>query len=103
MDSYSTGQLSADVAQADEARTKRAFIGFLSSALGVDQVMTTDDGWIANSPNQYVIANPDGTYSRVGQSVSNLNSGGLSAGGFTLTPGLLIAGGLAFVLFKLLK
>lgn len=103
MDSFSLGQTSADVAQADEARTKRAFIGLLSSALGVDQIMTTDDAWAANTPGQYVIANPDGTYSKVGQSVSNLNSGNLAAGGFTITPGLLIVGALAFLLFKSLK
>lgn len=101
MDSYSTGQLSAETAQADEARTKRAFIGFLSSALGVDQVMTSDDAFPVNTPGQYIIANPDGTYSKVGQSVSNLNSA--SVGGFTVTPGLLVMGLLGFLLFKAIK
>lgn len=89
------------VAQADEDRTKRMFIGLLSSALGVDQTYAADDYHVGNAPDQYVIANPDGTYSVQGRARSNLNSGAAAAG-LVIPPGLLLLGGL-FLAVKLLK
>lgn len=93
-------QLIADqTAQADEDRTKRLFIGFLSSVLGVDQTLNTADAspTMGAAPGQYVIANPDGTYSVQGQSVSNLNIPATVAG---VPVGLLLLAGLAYVLLR---
>ncbi len=93
-------QLIADqTAQADEDRTKRLFVGFLSSVLGVDQTMNGVDAvpTAGNSPGQYVIANPDGTFSVQGQSVSNLNIPATVAG---VPVGLLLMAALAFVLLR---
>lgn len=84
--------------QADIERTKRAFVGLVGAALGVEQSYSQDDGYIVPSTGQYVIANPDGTYSQQGTSNSNLNSG-LGAG-FVLTPGLLLIGALLFFALK---
>lgn len=104
MNESSSGLVAAQTAQADEERTKRAFIGFLSSALGVDQTYTNDDAFAQNAPGQYIIANPDGSYSQVGRSVSNLNSSTAQVAGFAVTPGLLIIGAvLAFVAIRALK
>lgn len=85
-------------AQADEDRTKRAFVGFLSSALGLDQNYTSDDASPIGADRGYVIANPDGSYSAVGQSRSNLQ--GVSVAGLTITPGLLILAAVAFFILK---
>lgn len=92
--------LTADqVNQADTERTKRAFVGFLSSALGVDQTYAYEDTNVGNLPGQYIIANPDGTYSQLGRSNSSQQSA--MPGGFVLTPGLLILGAVAaFFLLK---
>lgn len=93
-------QLIADqTAQADEDRTKRAFIGFLSSVLGVDQTLNSTDSMPTSgaAPGQYIIANPDGTYSVQGQSVSNLNIPATVAG---VPIGLLLLAGLAYVLLR---
>lgn len=92
---------SAQVAQADEDRTKRLFVGFLSSALGVDQTYAADDNFVGNPSDQYYIANPDGTYSVQGRARSNLNSA-TTAAGLVIPPGLLLLGGL-FLAVKLLK
>lgn len=89
---------SAQVQQSDEERTKRLFVGFLSSALGVDQTYSGSDQHIASAPDQYVIANPDGSYSVVGRSRSNLQSPAVATG---ISP-LLLLGGL-FMLWKLVK
>jgi hypothetical protein len=93
------GQLSTAVQDADVERTKRVFIGFLSSVLGVDQTYATDDGYISNAPGQYIIANPDGTYSQVGRSVSSQQ--GITAGGMVITPVMLaLLAVAAYVIFK---
>lgn len=90
--------LTADQEQAaDEDRTKRLFIGFLTSALGVDQTYIGADGQPASQTGQYTILNPDGSYSVQGQSVSNQNT---VAGALGLSPGLLLLIGLAFFLLK---
>lgn len=97
MGSYSD-LVASQTEQQDEQRTKRAFVGFLSSVLGVDQVYTNDDASASQASGQYIIANPDGTYSRLGQPVSNIQR--TSAGGLVLSPGLLILAGLAFFLLR---
>lgn len=93
-------QLAAD--KADEERTKREFIGFLSSVLGVDQSYTTDDGRVMSwQPGQYVIANPDGTASQLGQPVSNVQRAAApAASGVTISPGLLLVLGVALLLLR---
>jgi t-SNARE complex subunit (syntaxin) len=95
----SASSLTADqVNQADTERTKRAFVGFLSSALGVDQTYAYEDSNVGNLPGQYIIANPDGTYSQVGRAVSSQQA---SIAGITVTPALLILGAIAaFFLLK---
>lgn len=99
MDNISNSLTIDQVNAASEERTKRLFVGFLSSALGVDQTYTNTDGYVANAPNQFVIANPDGSYSTVGRSQSNLQ--GVNSPGMQLSPLMLLLGG--FLLFKLLK
>lgn len=91
----------AQVQQADETRAKRMFIGLLSGFMGVDQNYTGEDGYIANAPNQFVIANPDGTYSVQGRNQSNLQ--GIASANTLGIPTvlLLLAGGL--LLLKLAK
>lgn len=83
--------------QADEVRTKRLFIGFLSSVLGVDQTLNGQDGAPVRTTGQYLIANPDGTYSVLGQSVSNQNTAAATAAGFPV-PLLLLVGVFLFLL-----
>ena len=96
---YESQQLADQTKQADKERTARAFIGFLSSALGVDQTLNSVDAspTAGSAPGQYVIANPDGTYSVQGQSVSNLNIPSTVAG---VPVGLLLLAGLAYVLLR---
>lgn len=92
-------QLVADQTdQQDQARVSRAFVGFLSSVLGVDQPLTSDDAYAAQRTGQYVIANPDGSYSIQGQAVSNRQAG--AAAGLVLSPTLLLLAGLAFLLLR---
>lgn len=97
-----TQGLTADqVNQADTERTKRLFVGFLSSALGVDQTFANDDMNPTNAPGQYIVANPDGTYSTIGRSQSNLNSAQSPINsGLVITPGLILLAVAAFFLLK---
>jgi hypothetical protein len=98
---YTASGLTAEqVQQADEERTKRAFIGFLSSAVGLDQTYANDDPYIGQAPGMYVIANPDGSYSQQGRSVSNQQSITSAAPGVVITPGLLVVGFLLFLAFR---
>lgn len=102
MDAYTVNGLDTpQVAQADEFRTKRLFVGLLSSALGVDQTYANEDYNASNAPDSYIIANPDGTFSVQGRARSNLNSRQVAAG-LVIPPGLLLLGGL-FLLVKLAK
>ena len=83
---------------ADEMRTKRAFVGFLSSVLGVDQTYAGQDATVGNRADQFTIADPQGNYSQLGQPVSNLNQPLAAAG---VSPGmLLLIAGLVFLLAK---
>lgn len=93
-------QLVADATRtADEERTKRAFIGFLSTALGVDQTPVGQDAVMGRGTGQFTVANPDGTYSVQGQAVSNVQ-GVIGPGGLMITPGLLLLVGVAYLLLK---
>lgn len=93
-----SGLVADQVSAADEERTKRAFVGFLSSVLGVDQTMTSADGQVGNATGQYVIAdNRNGNYSTLGQPVSNQNAG-MSIAGVPL--GLILLAGVAFALLS---
>lgn len=93
-------QLVADATrEADEDRTKRAFIGFLSSALGVDQTPVGQDGYMGRSTDQFSLANPDGSQSLLGRSVSNVQAG-FGPAGLVISPGLLLLAGVAFFLLK---
>ena len=105
---YATDQ-ALQANQADEDRTKRAFVGFLTAALGVDQTYTNQDAVIASPPGTYIVAAPDGTYSILGQSSSNLNTGraaqpaaGLNVAGITIPPIILLAG-LAWLALRALR
>ena len=87
--------------EADEERTKRLFVGLFASALGVDQNYVGDDGRALSPTGQYIIANPDGTYSELGRSVSNVQQAAApAASGLTLSPGLLLVLGVALLLLK---
>ena len=97
METTASGIVSAQTQQADIERTKRAFVGFLGSVLGVDQTYANEDQYVGNAPGQYVIANPDGTYSAMGRSSSNLQS---VAPGFAITPALILIGLVAFFALK---
>lgn len=86
--------------QADEERTKRLFVGFLSSALGVDQTYIGEDAMPGGRPGQYLSVNPvSGNYSVMGQSVSSQN--GLRAGASGLSVGTLLL--LAAVVYLVVK
>ena len=87
--------LAAD--RADEERTKRLFVGFLSSVLGVDQTFNGEDGRAQSSANQYIIGNPDGTYSQLGRPVSNVQAGTTVAG---IPTGFLLLVGLALLILR---
>ena len=81
---------------ADEWRTKRAFVGFLSSVLGVDQTGNNVDYYAANRADQYIIGNPDGSYSALGQPVSNKQAGTVAG----IPTGFLLLAGLALLLLR---
>ena len=81
---------------ADDERSKRMFVGFLSSILGVDQTMNGVDYYAANRADQYIIGNPDGSYSVLGQPVSNQQRG--TVGG--IPTGFLLLAGLALLLLR---
>ena len=79
----------------DEQRTKRAFISFLSTALGNDQTLTSQDAYAVNYPRQYQTIGPNGTDGVEGQPRSNVQRAA------TVTPGVLLLG--LVVLFQLLR
>lgn len=82
---------------ADEARTKRLFVGVFASLLGVEQNYITDDGRVIGPVNQFTIANPDGGAAVVGQPISNTNT--VSAvGGIPI--GWLMLAGVAWLLMR---
>lgn len=98
---YTTAaQLQAD--ERDEERTKRQFVGLVASALGVDQSYLSDDARASSMlPDRYIIANPDGTFSTLGQPASNVQRATEpAAAGITITPGLLLIIGAALLLLR---
>jgi len=90
------------VDQADQQRVQRAFIGLFASLLGSDQTNLNDDAYAANRTGQYIIANPNGTYSQQGQPVSNQQTLlGTTPGGLVVSlPLLLIGAALAYFALK---
>jgi hypothetical protein len=85
------------MAESDTDRVNRSFLGFMSSALGVDNNYVGDDGVMRQATGQYITMNPlDGSYSVVGSPVSTLQQRGVAAGG----GGLLLLLVLGFVLLK---
>ena len=83
--------------QADDERTRRLFVGFLSSVLGVDQTVNGVDYGAGNRADQYIISNPDGTYSQLGQPVSSQQGRAPVAG---IPTGFLLLAGLALLLLR---
>jgi hypothetical protein len=78
------------IKQQDEQRTARAFIGFLSTAFGVDQSTAGQDGYIYNQPTGYQSIGPTGV------AMEGLPISTTQGGAVVLSPGLLLlAAGLA--------
>lgn len=87
--------------EADEERTKRQFVGLIASALGVDQNYVGEDGRAVSPTGRFIIANPDGTWSELGQPVSS--SQGIAqpaAAGLVITPGMLLIVAAALLLLR---
>ena len=64
-----------DLIQAqDEQRTKRAFISFLSTALGTDQTLAGEDGMAVNQPRQYQTIGSGGAVGIEGAPRSNVQT-----------------------------
>lgn len=77
----------------DEERTKRLFVGFLSSALGVDQTYVGEDGFVGQRTGQGISVNPvTGHYSVEGQTTSSQGGFRVRQNGVSGTTLLLIAG-----------
>lgn len=86
------------IAQQDELRTKRSFIGFISTALGVnDQTYAGQDGTAVNLPRQYQTIGVNGSVGVEGAPISNAQPSALM-----MSPGILILIGLgiAFLVLK---
>lgn len=77
--------------ESDTDRTNRLFLGFFNSIVGSDQTYVGQDQSVVNSTGQFVVANPDGTYSVAGVARSNLQPV-VAAAGIGLMPLLLIIG-----------
>lgn len=85
-------------AESDTDRVNRSFLGFLQSALGVDNTYSGDDTYMRQPAGQFLVMNPlDGSYSVMGSSQSNLQNNGMVAGMSPLVL-LLLAGGLYLAL-----
>lgn len=81
------------------ATTNRLFAGFLNSIVGADNNYVGEDGYAVNTAGQYVIANPDGTVSVLGQARSNVQGQTIVTGSPTLLVWLGL-GALVYFLFK---
>lgn len=107
---YNTAGAEAVAArQADEDRVARAFVGFMSAALGVDQTYQGQDALIASPPGTFIVAAPDGSYSVLGQPVSNLNAGaparapdGINLFGIQV-PSIVVLAGLGWLAYRALR
>jgi hypothetical protein len=86
--------------ESDTTTTNRLFAGFLNSIVGADNNYIGEDSHVNNPAGQYVIANPDGSVSVLGQAQSNLQSTRIATG----SPPLLMLLGLgALVYFLIVK
>ena len=72
----------------DENRTARAFISFLSQAIGNDQSLPGQDGYAVNPPRQYQSIGPGGLVGIEGTAQSNAQGSKLA---FSVSPLLLLA------------
>lgn len=90
----------AAVAEQDSLRTRRAFIGLLSTLAGVEQTYTSDDGAAVNPPYQYQVIGPQGVAVQ-GAPVSTAQ--GVNLGGITIPPAVLLLGVVALAAYALSK
>ena len=81
----------------DQNRVARAFVSFVSSAIGNDQTYANQDGYAVNQPRQYQTIGPGGLVGIEGTSISN----GQKSVALTASPlvFVLLAAG-AYFLFK---
>lgn len=85
--------------QTDASVTTRLFAGFLNSIVGAENNYVGEDASVGNPTGQYVIANPDGSVSVVGQARSNLQGASMPTG----TPPLLMLLGIGALIYFALK
>ena len=85
--------------QNDATVTNRLFAGFLNSIVGADNSYVGEDGFVSNPTGQFMITNPDGSVSVVGQARSNLQGTNLATG----SPPLLMLVGLGVLVYLLLN
>lgn len=85
-------------AESDTDRVNRSFLGFMQSALGVDNTYSGDDVNMRQPVGQFLVMNPlDGSYSVVGSSQSSLQ-GNRTVAGMSPMMLLLLAVGAYLVL-----
>lgn len=86
-------------AESDTDRVNRSFLGFMQSALGVDNTYATDDTNMRQATGQFLTVNPlDGSYSIVGSTQSSLQGQQNKIAGLSPVMLLLIAGSLYLAL-----
>lgn len=85
------------IQQQDAQRTGRAFISFLSSAMGVEQTYADQDGNAVNYPRQYQSIGPGGLVGVEGTARSNGQTSALLASPLVL---LAIGGVVAYLILK---
>lgn len=84
----------------DLTRALRLFTGMSNTIVGSDQNLNGEDPYVSNRTGQYVIANPDGTYSQMGMPRSNMQSPLQSAAGISMLPLMFIGGLIYFLMGK---
>ena len=87
-----TTDQAALIAQQDDQRTKRAFIGFLSSALGMDQSYSGQDSQAVNVPRQYQTIGLNGAVGVEGAAVSSAQRQAVMLSPTVLILGALVVG-----------
>lgn len=85
------------ILEADQQRTGRAFISFLSTAMGVDQSYAGQDGYAVNYPRQYQTIGPNGLVGVEGTARSNGQVSALMASPLVL---LAVGGLVAYLVLK---
>lgn len=77
--------------QVQKERTKRAFLDFMASAMGVEQNYTTDDSFVDSPPYGYYSINPD-----TGAAAPYFGTTANGVKGFVITPEHLLIGIIIF-------